>query len=646
MTAVNDAPVLADTALTLTVAEDAGAPSGAVGSLISAFTGGSSDVDSSPSKGIAITGTVETNGLWYYSINSGSNWSLVGAVNNTSALLLADNGSTRLYFAPAANFNGASSAALTLRAWDQTSGSAASKVTTATNGGTSAFSSATDVIDVTVTAVSDAPVLADTALTLTVAEDAGTPSGAVGSLISAFTGGSSDVDSSPSKGIAITGTVESNGTWYYSVNSGSNWSLVGAVNNTSALLLADDGNTYLYFAPAANFNGASAGALTLRAWDQTSGSAGNKVSTASNGGATAFSSATDVIDVTVTAVNDAPAVSTTVSTLAFTENDAATAVDAGLTITDIDSATLASATVSITANYAATQDQLLFFSQNGISGQWNASTGVLTLSGTATVAQYQAALRSVVYAKPSDTPSTAARTVAFAVNDGALASNTATRSLSVSAVNDAPDFKRGDGLLVTNVTGSNTDFANAVLVQPDGKTVMGGYTQGANKDFVLARYNADGSLDSGFGTGGIVTTALGPSDDQIENLVQMSDGRILAVGTSYNGSASIALAMYLPNGSLDTSFGGGDGMATAQPGGSATGFGAAVQADGKILVAAQGNNDFRLVRFNTDGSLDTAFGSSGAVSTDLGSSSSDYTRSVAVQKRRQDCAGRHHLCIG
>jgi hypothetical protein len=143
VTAVNDAPVLANTALSLTVAEDAGAPAGAVGSLLSAFTGGITDVDSSASLGVAVTATVETNGTWYYSTNSGSSWTLVGAVTNTSALLLADNASTRLYFAPTANFNGSSAGALTLRGWDQTSGAAGTKVTTATNGGTSAFSSAT-----------------------------------------------------------------------------------------------------------------------------------------------------------------------------------------------------------------------------------------------------------------------------------------------------------------------------------------------------------------------------------------------------------------------------------------------------------------------------------------------------------------------
>ena len=87
---VNDAPVLANTALTMTVAEDAGAPSGAVGALINAFTGGISDVDSGASKGIAITGSNQTNGTWYYTTNGGSTWTAVGAVSNTPLRLFSN----------------------------------------------------------------------------------------------------------------------------------------------------------------------------------------------------------------------------------------------------------------------------------------------------------------------------------------------------------------------------------------------------------------------------------------------------------------------------------------------------------------------------------------------------------------------------
>ena len=135
-------------------------------------------------------------------------------------------------------------------------------------------------------------------------------SGAVGSLVSAFVGGISDVDASVThvepSGIAIIGKSDAYGTWYFTLNGGTTWSAVGEVAANSALLLANDNDTRIYFAPAANFNGAVSVALTLRAWDQSSGSAGNKVDTTTNGGGTAFSTATDSIAVSVSAVNDAP----------------------------------------------------------------------------------------------------------------------------------------------------------------------------------------------------------------------------------------------------------------------------------------------------------------------------------------------------
>ncbi|MCQ4349017.1 VCBS domain-containing protein, partial [Pseudomonas stutzeri] len=128
--AVNDAPLLADTALSLSVAEDAGAPSGAVGSPLSAFTGGISDPDGDVPKGIAIIGSDETHGTWYYSTDGGSSWQSVGSVSATSALLLADNPNTRLYFQPADDFNGSIASGLTFKAWDQSSGTVGSRADT------------------------------------------------------------------------------------------------------------------------------------------------------------------------------------------------------------------------------------------------------------------------------------------------------------------------------------------------------------------------------------------------------------------------------------------------------------------------------------------------------------------------------------
>jgi hypothetical protein len=151
---------------------------------------------------------------------------------------------------------------------------------------------------------------------------------------------------------------------------------------------------------------------------------------------------TQTISITVTAVNDAPVVTTSGGAAAFTEGGGAVVVDAGLTVTDVDSPNLASATVSITGNFVAAEDTLGFVNQGGITGAYNAATGVLTLTGPATVSAYQAALRTVTYGNTSQNPSTAARTVTFTVTDDGTpspaTSSPAARAVTVAAVNTAP----------------------------------------------------------------------------------------------------------------------------------------------------------------------------------------------------------------
>jgi large repetitive protein len=171
---------------------------------------------------------------------------------------------------------------------------------------------------VTITGTNDAPILdaaASPALSA-VAEDAGAPAGAVGTLVSALvnlnppSGGLdnvTDADAGAVTGVAITATNSANGTWWYSTNNGGAWTQIDPVSNTSALLLAANANTRVHLQGDLNFNGTVADGLTFRAWDQTSGTAGTKVSTATNGGTTAFSTATDTASITVSAVNDAPA---------------------------------------------------------------------------------------------------------------------------------------------------------------------------------------------------------------------------------------------------------------------------------------------------------------------------------------------------
>ena len=152
-------------------------------------------------------------------------------------------------------------------------------------------------------------------------------------------------------------------------------------------------------------------------------------------------------DIDVTAVNDAPTVETSAGSAAFVEGAGPVVVDADVVVSDPDSATLFGATVELTSNFSA-GDSLGFSDQNGITGSYDAGTGVLTLSGAASVADYQAALRTVTYDNGSSDPSTATRTVEFQVTDaGGLASNVATRAVTVAAANNAPTVTTSAGAL-------------------------------------------------------------------------------------------------------------------------------------------------------------------------------------------------------
>jgi hypothetical protein len=124
--------------------------------------------------------------------------------------------------------------------------------------------------------------------------------------------------------------------------------------------------------------------------------------------------------------------------LAYAENAASKPITAAITVADADNTNLAGATIQITGNYQNGQDVLSFTDTATITATWTAATGTITLSGSDTLANYQAALRAVKYRNTSDSPDTAARTVTFLVNDGSADSNLLTRSINVTAVNDAP----------------------------------------------------------------------------------------------------------------------------------------------------------------------------------------------------------------
>jgi uncharacterized delta-60 repeat protein len=198
-------------------------------------------------------------------------------------------------------------------------------------------------------------------------------------------------------------------------------------------------------------------------------------------------------------------------------------------------------------------------------------------------------------------------------------------------------FGGGDGLVTTPV-GSGADEVYAVALQPDGKIVVAGLSSnGTNNDFALARYDADGTLDTLFGGGdGLVTTPVGTGADNAYAVSLQPDGKIVAAGMSSNGTNNdFALARYEGDGTLDTAFGGGDGLVTTPVGtGTDEANGIVLQPDGKIIVAGVSSNgadnDFALARYGPDGTLDTGFGGGdGLVTTPL--AGDDVGLSVALQ---------------
>ena len=127
------------------------------------------------------------------------------------------------------------------------------------------------------------------------------------------------------------------------------------------------------------------------------------------------------------------------ATLAYTEGDSATVIDGTLTITDVDDTNMEGATITISGGYQSSEDVLALGNTSlGISVESNTS-GVLTLTGSATIANYETALESVTYQNTNTSdPNNDNRTVTWVVNDGAANSSGVTSTITVADLNDAP----------------------------------------------------------------------------------------------------------------------------------------------------------------------------------------------------------------
>jgi len=185
-----------------------------------------------------------------------------------------------------------------------------------------------------------------------------------------------------------------------------------------------------------------------------------------------------------------------------------------------------------------------------------------------------------------------------------------------------PSFS-GDGIAITNFSPGN-DFAFGLVIQPDGGIVAAGRAGGQGGMIAVARYLPDGTLDPSFSSDGRVATNLTSGEDYADHAALQADGSIVVAGTAnyYRRNARFALARYLPNGTLDPSFS-GDGLVTTNfTPGLDYGEELELQGDGKIVVGGTANYygrnaRFALARYVTDGTLDPSFSGDGLVTTNF-----------------------------
>ena len=212
----------------------------------------------------------------------------------------------------------------------------------------------------------------------------------------------------------------------------------------------------------------------------------------------------------------------------------------------------------------------------------------------------------------------------------------------------SPDTSFGNGGSLTTSFGGNFAAASAIMLQPDGKILAAGTVDfnpdipGSGLDFALARYNSSGTLDGTFGKGGKVVFDFFGSFDQANAAALQPDGKIIVAGSasydSFNRDIGFALARFNTDGSTDFGFGTGGKQITDFFGAGAKANGIVLQPDGKFVVAGTASDsatrpvatDIALARYNSDGSLDSAFGTGGETAIPFADSATEQGNAVAL----------------
>lgn len=384
--------------------------------------------------------------------------------------------------------------------------------------------------DVNISAVNDAPVLDNAGvptMTSITEDDTGNSGDLVSDIIATGAGGDpiSDADSGALEGIAIRGFITPGaGTWQFSTDSGSNWFDVGTVSDASALLLGSTDRLRYVPNPA---TGADSSTLSWKAWDQTTGTAGNKVSVAASGGTTAFSSANEALDISVTAVNDAPIATNLNAAESYTEDTPLNLVD--IVVSDVDHTTT---TVTLTLSDSAA-GALSTGTSGAVTSTYNAGTGVWSANGD--INDVNVLLAGVTFTPTLNYDQNFS--IATSVSDGVAPVVTGTKNVTATPVNDAPTatnlnapeaYTEDTPLNLVDIVVTNVDNANTTVTLTLSDIAAGSLST-ATSGAVTSTYNA--------GTG--VWQASGAVADVNVLLADVTFNPTL----NYNGNFSIATFM-------------------------------------------------------------------------------------------------------
>jgi uncharacterized delta-60 repeat protein len=254
--------------------------------------------------------------------------------------------------------------------------------------------------------------------------------------------------------------------------------------------------------------------------------------------------------------------------------------------------------------------------------------------------------------KPHDTTDTEARSVAIQADGKIVVGGFVNNTGSIARLNSngSLDASFASGGKLTTSIGGNSE---SVVIQADGKIVLGGYANGGRTtgyDFALARYNANGSIDTSFGNGGVATADFSGFEDRIRAVTIDGNNNIVAAGFASTGLYSpafknFAVARFTPSGQLDSTFGAGGKVTTDIFGNWDDCYALAIQADGKILAdgfsydASGAQSYFTVIRYNTNGTLDGNFGAGGIVTTNMAGGPDNWAYGLAIQANGMIVAG-------